>query len=548
MFFRIKKSGGRAYVQVVENKRVDGAVRQSVIANLGRADDLIASGALASLLASGAKLTDQVLLINALDEDADGSLSIAAKRIGGPLLFGRIWERLGIADVLGELLKHRAFEFAVERAVFVGTLHRLFVSGSDRDCSSWMEDYDIPGVDGLDLHHFYRAMAWLGEEMEEKPEGALAPRCVKDVIEEKLFDSRRDLFTDLSAVFMDTTSLSFYGEGGETLGEHGYSKDYRPDLKQMILGLVVDGSGSPICTEMWPGNTADVTTLLPVIDRLRERFSIGRVCVVADRGMISAETIAGLEERKLEYILGARERSNVLVKRIVMENDAPFVPLVVERQKGETQLFVKEVKVESKRYIVCRNEAEAEKDRKDREAIVTALDAQLKKGDKALVGNSAYRRYLRKTPEMKHRPAFEIDPGKLAQEARFDGIFVLRTNAKITPLQAVLRYRDLLQVENLFLRTKAVMRTRPIFHSSDAAIRGHVFCSFLALVMQKCLDDLSREAGIMPEWKTLLCDLDRLQHVRIRHRGNDWLVRTDVSLRANDGETSESRKFSLTWA
>ena len=362
MFFRIKKSGGRAYVQVVENKRVDGAVRQSVIANLGRADDLIASGALASLLASGAKLTDQVLLINALDEDSDGSLSIAAKRIGGPLLFGRIWERLGIADVFGELLKHRAFEFAVERAVFVGTLHRLFVSGSDRDCSSWMEDYDILGVDGLDLHHFYRAMAWLGEEMEEKPEGALAPRCVKDVIEEKLFDRRRDLFTDLSAVFMDTTSLSFYGEGGETLGEHGYSKDYRPDLKQMILGLVVDGSGSPICTEMWPGNTADVTTLLPVIDRLRERFGIGRVCIVADRGMISAETIAGLEERKLEYILGARERSNVLVKRIVMENDAPFVPLVVERQRGETQLFAKEVKVEGKRYIVCRNEAEAEKD------------------------------------------------------------------------------------------------------------------------------------------------------------------------------------------
>lgn len=529
MFFRIKKSGGRAYVQVVENKRVDGAVRQSVIANLGRADDLIASGALASLLASGAKLTDQVLLINALDEDADGSLSIAAKRIGGPLLFGRIWERLGIADVLGELLKHRAFEFAVERAVFVGTLHRLFVSGSDRDCSSWMEDYDIPGVDGLDLHHFYRAMAWLGEEMEEKPEGALAPRCVKDVIEEKLFDSRRDLFTDLSAVFMDTTSLSFYGEGGETLGEHGYSKDYRPDLKQMILGLVVDGSGSPICTEMWPGNTADVTTLLPVIDRLRERFGIGRVCVVADRGMISAETIAGLEQRKLEYILGARERSDALVKKIVMENDAPFVPLVVERQRGETQLFAKEVKVEGKRYIVCRNEAEAEKDRKDREAIVAALDAQLKKGDKALVGNSAYRRYLRKTPEMKHRPAFEIDPGKLAQEARFDGIFVLRTNAKITPLQAVLRYRDLLKIENLFLRTKAVMRTRPIFHSSDAAIRGHVFCSFLALVMQKCLEDLSREAGGAPEWKTLLRDLDRLQHVRIRYRNNDWLVRTDIS-------------------
>src|SRR5262249_34824793 len=202
----------------------------------------------------------------------------STKRIGGPLLFGRIWDRLGISDVLEELLKGRAFEFAVERAVFVATLHRLFVSGSDRDCVSWMAHYDIPGAEDLAIHHFYRAMAWLGEELEEKPAAALAPRCEKDVIEERLFDKRRDLFTNLSAVFMDTTSLSFYGEGGETLGENGYSKDHRPDLKQMILGLVVDGCGTPICTEMWPGNTADVTVLLPVIDRLRQRFGVRRVC------------------------------------------------------------------------------------------------------------------------------------------------------------------------------------------------------------------------------------------------------------------------------
>jgi Transposase DDE domain len=527
MFFRLKKSGQRGYVQIVENRRDGAAVRQRVIANLGRADELAASGALASLIASGAKLTDQVLLIHALDED-EGALSVAARRIGGPLLFGRIWDRLGIGAVLDDLLNERAFEFPVERAVFVAALHRLFVSGSDRDCSSWMEDYDIPGAEGLDLHHFYRAMAWLGEELEEKPDGALAPRCVKDLIEERLFDRRRDLFTDLSAVFMDTTSLSFYGEGGETLGEHGYSKDYRPDLKQMILSLVVDGDGRPICTEMWPGNTADVTTLLPVVDRLQRRFSIDRVCVIADRGMISAATVAGLEERKLEYILGARERSEAIVRKIVLENDDPFVPLLVERKAGETQLFVKPVKVEGARYVVCRNEAEAENDRKDREAIVAALDAQLKKGDKALIGNSAYRRYLRQAGA-RGVPSFEIDAGKLAEEARFDGIFVLRTNARVTPLQAVLRYRDLLLVEDLFRRTKAIMRTRPIFHSSDAAIRGHVFCSFLALSMQKHLDDLARQAGFAPEWKDLLRDLDRLAQVRIRHRSADWLVRTDAA-------------------
>lgn len=529
MFFRLKKSGSRAYVQIVENKRVGGAVQQTVIATIGRADELAASGALASLLASGARFCEQVLLIRAFDDGSGEDFSLSAKRIGGPLLFGRIWEQLGIDAVLNGLLEDRAFGFPVERAVFVATLHRLFVSGSDRDCTSWMSDYDIPGADGLDLHHFYRAMAWLGEEIAAKAEGELAPRCVKDMIEEKLFERRRDLFTDLSAVFLDTTSLSFYGEGGETLGEHGYSKDHRPDLKQMVLGLVVDGQGRPVCTEMVPGNTADVTTLLPVIDRLRSRFHIGRICVVADRGMISADTIAGLEDRKLEYILGARERTDGIARRIVMENEEPFVPLLIERNTGETQLFVKQVTFEGRRYIVCRNEAEAEKDRADRQAVIAGLEAQLRKGDKALIGNSAYRRFLRKTKATKDKPAFEIDPGKLAEEARFDGVFVLRTNAHVTPLQAVLRYRDLLQVESLFQRAKAVMRTRPIFHSSDAAIRGHVFCSFLALALRKHLDDLLAEAKVTSEWKILLRDLDRLTQVSIRHNGSDWLVRADAS-------------------
>jgi hypothetical protein len=128
------------------------------------------------------------------------------------LLFGRLWERLGIAEVLGELLASRGFEFAVERAVFASVLHRVFVSASDRSCEKWMTDYRIEGIDGLQLHHLYRAMPWLGEEI--APAAALAPRCVKDLLEERLFERRRDLFSDLSLVFMDTTSLSFYGAVG----------------------------------------------------------------------------------------------------------------------------------------------------------------------------------------------------------------------------------------------------------------------------------------------------------------------------------------------
>jgi len=374
-------------------------------------------------------------------------------------------------------------------------------------------------------------MAWLGEEIAPAGAGALAPRCIKDLIEESLFERRRDLFSDLSLVFMDTTSLSFYGAGGESLGSYGHSKDHRADLKQMILAVVIDGEGRPICTEMLPGNTADAVVLLPVIDRLRERFHIGRVCVVADRGMISAATITALEERKLEYILGARERSSAVVRRLVLEDEQPLTPLLVDRARGETQLFVKEVKLGAARYILFRNEVEAERERTERQAIVAGLSKQLARGDKALIGNSAYRRYLRRTPsgDGKPGPAFEIDPGKLAEEARFDGVFVLRTNARVTPLQAVLRYRDLLQVEDLFRRAKAILRTRPIYHSSDAAIRGHVFCSFLALMLQKELADLCHGHGLVIEWADLLRHLDRLQEATIEKDGKAITARTAVA-------------------
>jgi transposase len=289
---------------------------------------------------------------------------------------------------------------------------------------------------------------------------------------------------------------------------------------------------------MAPGNTADVTVLMPIVDRLRHRFAISRVCVVADRGMISEATLAKLEERKLEYVLGARERTDRLVRERVLEDTAPLTPLLVHRTKGETQLFAKEVRVAGRRYIVCRNEAEAEKDRQDRQAIVAGLEAQLKKGDRALIGNSAYRRYLRKVQAQggdgangagAGGPTFEIDIGRLAEEARFDGVFVLRTNARITPLQAMLRYRDLLQVEELFRTAKALMRTRPIYHSSDAAIRGHVFCSFLALVLRKELQNRCDAAGLKPEWGDVLRDLDRLQEVTLQTGGKTTTLRTPAS-------------------
>jgi len=161
---------------------------------------------------------------------------------GPPLVFERLWRDTACGVVLQELLANRDFAFPVERAVFLTVLHRLMVSGSDRACEQWRADYRIDGTEDLRLHHLYWAMTWLGEELPvaEQTNHTLAPRCIKDRIEEELFARRRDLFTDLSVVFMDTTSLYFEGEGGATLGERGHSKDYRPHLNQMIVGVIID--------------------------------------------------------------------------------------------------------------------------------------------------------------------------------------------------------------------------------------------------------------------------------------------------------------------
>jgi len=523
VYFRRKTSAGRAYLQIVESRRDGDQVRQQVIATLGRYEELQESGQLERLLRSGARFAGKAMVLSAIADDS--AMKIASRRIGPALVFERLWEETGCRAVIEQLCGARKHGFALERAVFLTMLHRLFVSGSDRAADRWREDYRIAGVDGLDLHHLYRAMAWLGEELPAKDQDSrtpFAPRCLKDLVEERLFAHRRDLFTRLDLVFMDTTSLYFEGAGGQTLGRYGYSKDHRPDLRQMILAVVIDGDGRPVCSEMWPGNTADVTTLIPVIDRLRTRFAIARVCVVADRGLISADTLAELEARRLLYILGVRERSDKLVRELVLNDVGPFVPLMVSKRGKQVDYEAKTLLLAGRRYIVCRNRQEAEKDAADRAAILAALERQLAKGDKALVSNTGFRRYL-KTISDEH---FAIDLDKVKEEKKFDGVFVLRTNTDLNPLEAMLCYKQLWTVEQTFRTAKHLLSTRPIFHKLDETIRGHVFCSFLALVLKKALEDRISALGRSGSWPQIIADLDSLTETEIEHDGKRFVVRS----------------------
>ena len=521
MFARVKKSGKYQYLQIVENRKEKGKVKQRVIATVGRMDQLHEKGRIETLIRSLSRFSEKALLILSGKSD----VSAQALTIGPALVFDRLWKESGIKACIHELLVGRKFEFDVERAIFLTVLHRLMVSGSDRFCEKWQRDHLIPGTENLALHHLYRAMTFLGEILPgEHNTGSFGPRRNKDLIEELLFYKNRDLFSNLDLVFFDTTSIYFQGQGGVHFGHRGFSKDHRPDLFQMIVGAVLDDSGRPICCEMWPGNTTDVTTLLPELERLQSRFSVGQFCVVADRGMISANTLAKLDADETPYILGTRMRK---VKRINTEiltragRYSEVYPESSDRRKP-APLKVKEVIHEGVRYIVCLNERQARKDATDREAIVESLKRKLKQGATSLVGNRGYRRYLKVA-----KGSTRIDPAKVKADARFDGKWVLITNTKLPADKVALKYKELWRVERVFRDMKSLLETRPVYHQKDENIAGHVFCSFLALVLRKELDQRLAQSKHRFEWSDIKQDLKALKQVEIEENGTRFAIRSE---------------------
>ena len=523
MFVRLKKTGSYQYLQIVQTYREGKKVKQRVISTLCRLEELQEKGNIESIITSLSKYSQEVLMCLTGRGDPKSVSFI----IGPVLVFERLWRECSLYSIINQLLEGRKFEFDVERAIFVTVLHRLFISGSDRSCEYWMKGYRIDGSERLYLHHFYRAMAFLGSPVDDQSgKTPFAPRCIKDLVEEKLFSIRRNLFTELELVFFDTTSIYFEGKGGEEIGQYGNSKDHRSDRRQMVVGAVLDNKGFPLCCEIWPGNTADVNTLLPVANRLRKRFGVEKMCIVADRGMISQSTVEAMEDRGLNYILGVRMRRVNYVKREVLSRAGRYQEVVpeIKLSSAPAPLRVKEVIHNDTRYIVCINPRQARKDKADRDMIVESLRDRIKSGVKTMIGNKGYRKYLQVT-----KGAIKIDDSKVIEEERYDGKWVLTTNLDMPADKIALKYKELWMVEHVFRDVKSILETRPVYHKVDETIRGHVFCSFLSLVLRKELDMRMEAMGESVEWLQVKQDLKRLHEVVIEQSGRKIALRTEAS-------------------
>jgi hypothetical protein len=213
--------------------------------------------------------------------------------------------------------------------------------------------------------------------------------------------------------------------------------------------------------------------------------------------------------------------------QMVLRDRSPWQEVSPERvrSKDPAPLKVKDLKVEGRRYVVCLNEEQKRKDAHDRAAILESLQKALQRGDKSLVANQGFRRFL----QTQGRGHFAIDQQRVREDAQYDGIFVLRTDTDYDAPTVAHIYKTLWMVEDTFRTAKSILDTRPIYHRCDETIRGHVFCSFLALCLKRELELRLEAKGLEAEWAEIIRGLDHLQQVELLLQGSHFLLRGQMT-------------------
>lgn len=515
MFVRVKRSVQKGvtyeYLQIAESYRIHGNPRQRVLATLGRRDQLQTFSNVDSLIQSLGKFSEKFRVVETV---RTRNLAARSSKAWGPaLVFRRLWEEQGLPEILRALAQDRKFGFDVERVAFAMALQRLCAPGSDLQGSGWLETVEAPGFSSIALQHLYRTNAFLAERREE--------------LEKELFARERDLFSQtLDLVFLDTTSVYVYRSEETKWRKRGFSRDRRADLPQLVLAVAVDRKGWPVSWEVFPGNTADPAAFRAMVAKMRQRFRIGLIVVVADRGMMSEKAVDLLTsgDPALDYILGCRMRKQKEVNKEVLSRAGRY-------QEVTSNLKVKEVRVGEERYVVCLNEEEARKDEAAREAIIERLEEKLSRGEaKSLLANRGYARYLKMSKE-----AVRINEEAVRAEARFDGKYVLRTNTDFEAAEVARTYKSLWRVERTFRETKSTLEVRPIFHHRDDTSIGHIVAGFLALRLEVDMQRRMEEKEMEVSWPDFMRDLGQVQAVRVELDGKTYILRTDLQGVAHQG-------------
>ena len=503
-----KNKGGDVvtYVQLAHNvwDVQSRCAKAQVLHTFGRTDELDVA-ALKRLTKSISRfLSPEDVLEASPAGGADNLKMIRSVPMGGAYLLRSLWEALGIPRALSKCLKDRSFTSPMEWAAFAMTANRALCPDSKRGVEEWVrEDVALGNPEPLELQHLYRAMDVLLE--------------YREIIHEEVFWSVADLLNlEVDLIFFDTTSTYFETDsvdasedGQQGLRRYGHSKDHRPDLPQVVIGLAVTKEGIPVKCWTLPGNTQDMTTVERVKTDLMG-WKLSRCVWVMDRGMNSEENRLILQKAGGQYILGEKLRDNQAIHKEVLAKRGRF-------QKIRENLEIKEVVIGNgerrRRFILVYNPDEARKDKATRERTLKKIDEALgalgdqgckehKKNVCALLSHRTMGRFLRRLKGGEIR----IDKGRIKQEEHLDGKYILSTSDDtLSPEDVALGYKQLMEVERAFRTLKTTLDLRPVYHRKDERIEAHVFLCFLALLLVRIAE---RKTNL--PWDRIRDTMDRL--------------------------------------
>ena len=536
------------YLRESKQKRADGSVvtylqlaenvwnaekRRSethIVCNFGRAEDAAVTERLRRLAKSILRRCSPEEIVA---EEGNWRL-VCAWPYGDVYTLQALWQRLGIGEVINEQVAARRLGFDVERALFAMVANRALAGCSKLYCyEQWLrEDVRIAGTQALSLQHLYRAMDFLETN--------------KEAIERAIFFRVADLLSlDVDVTFYDTTSLHFeideedHGLGAEDLihgsqaagrkayaapRKRGHPKNGRGDVPQIVVGLAVTREGFPVRHWVFPGNTVDVTTVDQVKADLRG-WQLTRCLFVGDAGMVSASNLKALSRGGGKYLLCMPMRRGDEITREVLARPGRY-------QTVAENLQVKEVMVgegeRRRRYVLCYNPQEAERQRSHRAEVLKELEAELaslreaadeqhSKRECALRASARYGRYLKLTAQGR----LLLDAAKVKQAERFDGKFVVHSNDDtLSAEDMALGYKQLQRVEEAWRTLKSGLRLRPVFHWAPHRIHAHVALTVLSLLLERAAEHACGDT-----WRNIRDDLKRIQLAQLLSpHGTVWQV------------------------
>jgi transposase len=514
------------YVALAHNRRVDGQTKPDVLMNLGRVEQVDVAG-LRRLAASINKhFGDGDLLGDAAEVGAVAGAAalevVDARPVGATWLLDALWRRLEIGAAVRSATDARRFTTNMERVLFALVANRAVAPMSKLSAAEWVcEDAAIVGLPAMDDDHAYRAM------------DLLVDADTQGKVQEAVFFAVANLLNlEVDLLFFDTTSTYFERDdedaGDDAFRRYGHSKDHRPDLPQIVIGLAVTKEGVPVRCWCWPGNASDQAVLAEVKDDMRD-WKLGRVVTVVDRGFSSADNLAYLRRAGGHYIAGMRMRDgNPLVEQVLSRQG--------RYQQVKENLRVKEVRLDGHdvRFVICHNPEQAQRDAQQRDDAIARIQAELARigeqrardarrprGDKTRQRNEAA--HVRAECALRDHPTLgrwltqqpngrlKLNTAKVKAEARLDGKYLIATSdPTISAEDVALGYKNLLEAERGFRDLKSTLLLRPVFHRLEHRIRAHVLICWLALLLTRVTE---RTSGI--SWRNINRQLGRIHQVTL---------------------------------